>query len=142
MRKKCGRGARSPEVVGLVGPCLCDVGAAAEAVRLSYGSGGRESIVVLVCDSDRRVVLAVDFEGATASAATAVLDCMIEAVPKESALVVGLVRPGRSPYLDRFETGAVQEMADLCRRSGIGLLHVIVANDEGWRCVPELTGAG
>jgi hypothetical protein len=140
VRKKCGRGERSPEVVELVGPCLRDAREAAEAVRLSYGSGGKESIVILVCDPDRRVVLAVDFEGAPASAATAVLDCMIEAVPEESALVVGLVRPGGSAYLDRFESEAVREMADVCRLTGIGLLYVIVANDEGWRRVPELSG--
>ena len=139
MRKRCGQGDRSSTAVHLVGPRLRDAGEAAEAVRLSYGSGGRESIVVLVCDEERRVLLAVDFEGVPSSAATAALECVLPAVADGSSVVVGLCRPGRSDVLDGLEAEAIEEMAGLCRETGIGLLYVIVLTDHGWRCVAECT---
>ena len=141
MRKKCERAERSP-VVQLVGPCLWDAAEAAEAVRLSYGSGGKESIVVVVCGEDRRVLLAVDFEGATAADAAAVAELVSLAVAPGSSLVVGLCRPGGSEFLDRFETEAVQELADICDDSGLDLLYVIVGNDDRWRCLPEFGELG
>ncbi len=139
MRKKCGQGDRSSTAVELVGPRLRDAGEAAEAVRLSSGPGGKESIVVLVCDEERRVLLAVDFEGAPPSAATAALECVLPAVADGSSLVVGLCRPGRSEVLDRFEAEAIEEMAGLCRDTGIDLLYVIVLTDHRWRCLLECT---
>ena len=137
MRKKCERGGRAAAALEPGGPHLWDAEEAAEAVRLSCGWGGRESIVVLVCDEERRVLMAVEFEQASASDATAVVDLMALVLPETTWLVIGLCRPKGSRFLDRFETEAVQEMADRCEEAGIGLLYLIVANQEGWRCPPE-----
>lgn len=137
MRKKCGRGDRASASAVLVGPYLWDAEEAAEAVRLSYGWGGRESIVVLVCDEERQVLGAFEFEGAVPSDATAVVELLARTLPDAPSLVIGICRPDGPRFLDRFETEAVQETADRCEEAGLGLLYVIVANEDGWRRLPE-----
>lgn len=137
MRRKCGR-SDQPAVSDLVGPRLCGGDDAARALRLSYGAHGKESIIVLVCDRDRRIVLAVDFEGAPAYGAAAVLECVVPAVPPLSSVVVGLFRPGRSTTLDPWDLDAVREMAARCEEEGITVLDVIVLNDFDWSSVPDV----
>lgn len=137
MGERCERSSQAPAMAELAGPLLWDAEEAAKAVRLSYGWSGRESIVALVCDEERRVVMAVEFEGGAPADAATVVDLMALAAPETNSLVIGLCRPRGSLFLDRFEIEAVQEMADRCEKTGTGLLYVIVANEEGWRCVPE-----
>ena len=132
MRKKCAGGDRAP-VVELVGPRLTGPEEAARALRLSYGGGSGEAIVVLMCDDMQRVVLAIDFDGAPASGADAVLDCVVDAVPDDSTLVVGVFRPRSATFLDPHELEALEEVELLCVDAGIRLLDVIVLNELGWR---------
>lgn len=143
VRNRCGRGNEPP--VRELGPRLYSAEEAVAALRLSAGAGaeGRESIVVLVCDPDRRIGLAVEFEGAPATGATEALACVLPAVPAGSSLVVGLFRRGETgPDLDHLELVAVEDMASSCRRSGVGLLAVIVVSSDGWRSLTEVASIG
>ena len=97
-----------------------------------YGKAGQD-----VHGKNEGSVMAVEFEGGAPADAATVVDLMALAAPETNSLVIGLCRPRGSLFLDRFEIEAVQEMADRCEKTGTGLLYVIVANEEGWRCVPE-----
>ncbi len=127
------------EVVELVSPRLCSSEDALAALRLSAGAPEGQSVVVLVCDDEQEIVLAVDFAGAGAWEAADAVGIVVEAISGRGAmaLVVGVLVEGGSAELDDDELHAVGEVAKICGSAGISLLDVIVVADEEWLSVAE-----
>ena len=111
MRTKCGAARR--KVVELVGPQLRSRADAVAALRLSAGSPDDQTVVVLVCDREDRIVLAVDFAGAGVTDVAKVVELVAAAVGDQGGmhLVVGIFREGESTVLNDDETAAVAELA-------------------------------
>ena len=137
MRSACRRADR--EVVELVSPRLCSSEDAVAALRLSAGTPEGQSVVVLVCDDDQEIVLAVDFAGAGAWETADAVGIVVEAISGRGAmaLVVGILVEGLSAELDDDELYAIGEVARICGAAGISLLDVIVVADDEWRSVAE-----
>ncbi|MGH9264044.1 MAG: hypothetical protein ACRD1D_05075 [Acidimicrobiales bacterium] len=126
-------------MVELVGPRLRDRDDAVAALRVSSTGDGPESIVVLVCDRDLRVLLAIDMEGAPASGVATAVGLVLQAVAPESKLIVGLFRAGD---LDRAEVEAVKEAESLCLDHDVDLVDVFVVSECGWDAVDAIAGTG
>ena len=137
MRTRCRNSDR--EVVELVGPRLSRAEDAVEALRLSAGTPDDEAVVVLVCDENQGVVLAVDFAGAGAKDAAQAIGFVLEALAgrRDLRLVVGIILEGMSPVLDADELDAVTELAVMCRAAAISLLDVIVVAGDEWCSLAE-----
>ncbi|MDQ3898080.1 MAG: hypothetical protein M3326_12720 [Actinomycetota bacterium] len=134
MGKKCSR--TDTVSVKLVGPRLEGPDDAVDALRLSAGDPEQESVVVLLCDGERRVVFAVDFAGAPAAVAPDVVDCVLAALVRGRShkLVVGLFRgPGRSTSLDASDVRAVDDILAACDGAEVDLLDVVVVRGRRWR---------
>ena len=140
MRKGCGR--RRPAPVTLVGPRLRGRDDAVAALWLSSGGAARESIVVLVCDHEYRVRLAVELEGAPADGVATAVDLILESVPDAAKLVVGMFRAGGPAALEPRELEAVNEAASACGRHGVQLVDVIVMDGDRCRPVDAVAAAG
>lgn len=128
MRTRRGRARR--QIVELVGPRLRSRADAVAALRLSAGSPEQRSVVVLVCDREDRIVLAVDVAGAGVTDVAGVVELVTAAVTDQRGthLVVGIFREGESTVLDDEETAA---MADLITAAGIAVGDVIVLATSG-----------
>ena len=123
MRTKCGR--NEVAQVALVGPRLKSRDDMVAAMRLSAGGEG-ECVVVLVCDEERRVTLALDFAGAPAVGAPQVVELVLAALVQEDrrGLAVGLFDTGDGEP----PGGVVGEIGALCRSAGVALLDVVVVD--------------
>lgn len=145
MRNRFGRG-RQPLLIDVVGPRLHGAEDAVAALRVSAGRQDHGTIVVLVCDVDDRVVLAVAFDGAPAAKVMAVVECVLlagaQAAGEPGALVVGLFPANGSTELDRLELAAVQEMAWECEDRAVALLDVFVIGTHRWKGIPDLGTEG
>lgn len=133
MRTRCRRA--DDELVELVGPRLSSPEDAVAALRLSVGTPDDEAIVVLVCNEDRDVELAVDFAGAEVLDVVDAVGMVVEAMSGRTdlRLVVGLLWPGTSTILEEEELEAVAELAVMCRASDAPLLDVLVVAGDQWR---------
>lgn len=97
MRARCGREGR--RMVELFGPELRSRADVVAALRLSAGSPGKRTVVVLVCDGDERIVLALDFAGAGVTDLAAVVELVAAAVHDRPGLhlIVGVFRETGPP---------------------------------------------
>lgn len=129
MRTECGRGRR--QVVELVGPQLRSRADAAAALRLSAASPEDRTVVVLVCDPEERIVLAVDVAGAGVTDLAAVVELVAVAVHDQPGLhlIVGVFRESDSTVLDDDEAAAV---AELITAADIAVRDVIVLAGDRW----------
>lgn len=128
MRTRCGRARR--QVVELVGPELQNRADVVAALRLSAASPEERTVVVLVCDGEERIVLALDFAGAGVTDLAAVVELVSVAVHDRPGLhlVVGIFRGTESAVLDDDETAAV---AELITAADIAVRDVIVLATSG-----------
>ena len=137
MRTRCKRA--NDELVELVGPRLSSPEDAVAALKLSAGTPDDESIVVLVCDEDQNIELAVDFAGAEVLDVVTAVGFVVEAMSgrTDRRLVVGLLFPGTSTILDTEELEAVAELVVVCRTAAVPLLDVLVVARDEWRSLAE-----
>ncbi|MDQ4068738.1 MAG: hypothetical protein M3203_04575, partial [Actinomycetota bacterium] len=143
MRQRRRARRRTPPLFELVGPRLGCRREAVAALRLSAKDEGLESIVVLICDRERRIVLATEFEDAPASGVATLVDLVLRAVPPGSRLVIGLFRGERGAgevQLDRLELEAVDDALRSCRRCDVELVDVLVLC--GSEAVESVAGSG
>ena len=119
------RKGRRPPRRELVGPRLCGRDDAVAALRVSAAGVAAESIVVLICDAEARVLVATEFEDGPAAGVATVVDVVLAAAPPGSALVVGVFRQDGTE-LDRLELEAVEEAVLSCAVSGVRLVDVLV----------------
>jgi hypothetical protein len=133
VRTRCRRA--DEELVELVGPRLSSPEDAVAALRLSAGTPDDESIIVLVCDEDQNVELAVDFAGGEVLDVVDAVGIVVEGLGGRTdlRLVVGLLFPGTSTVLDEEELEAVAELAVMCQAADVRLLDVLVVAREEWR---------
>ncbi len=141
MGKKCGRNSGAPGLE-LVRPRLRSAEDAVAAIRMSAGGDDTESIVVLVCDDDNRILLAVDFAEAPTTGVCDVAELVLSAVDEGTVLVVGLIRPHDSGVFTNAEAEAIEELATLCLLSEVCLRDVIVVTGNGWRSAAEVVTDG
>jgi len=140
MRSRCSHVEAAIEPVGPRLDCPED---AATVLRACAGVDAWDSVVVLVCDDQRRVMVPVAFDGAPIAAGPAVLDCVIASLrqPTRTGLVVGIFRSGGSTLLDDDELADVEEVGVTCERAGVDLLDVIVLTDRHWSSLSLVAGA-
>ncbi len=120
-------GRRHGPPLELIGPRIAGRDDAVAALCLSAAGEAPESVVVLVCDHDLRVVLATEFEGAPAAGVATAVGLVVAAVPPESRLVVGILRGEQAGApLDRLELEAVEHATRGCERHGVALVDVLV----------------
>ena len=134
MRKRCSR--TDMLSVELVGPRLEGPDDAVDALRLSAGDAEHETIVVLVCDGERRIVVALDFPGAPAAVAPDVVGCVLAGLVggRRHKLVVGLFRGARrSTALDASVVQAVDDLLAACDDAAVEVLDVLVVSGRRWR---------
>ncbi len=136
VRNRCGRVYPAP-ALELVGPRLRTAEEAVAAIRMSAGDENQESIVVLVCDEENRVVLAVDFAGAPTVDVCDVADLVLEAVHDATVLVVGLIRPHDTGVFTIAEVEAIVELVASCLVDEVRLRDIIVVAGGRWRSVTE-----
>ena len=141
MGKKCGRNSGAPGLE-LARPRLRSAEDAVAAIRMSAAGEDRESIVVLVCDDENRILLAVDFADAPTTGVCDVAELVLAAVDDGSVLVVGLIRPHDSGVFTNAEVEAIEELAALCLLSEVCLRDVIVVTGNGWRSAAEVVTDG
>ncbi len=141
MGRKCGRNSGAPGLE-LVRPRLRSADDAVAAIRMSAGGEDQESIVVLVCDDDNRILLAVDFAEAPTTGVCDVAELVLAAVDEGTVLVVGLMRPHDAGVFTNAEVEALEELAALCLLSEVCLRDVIVVTGNGWRSVTEVVTDG
>ncbi len=132
MRQRRWARRRKPPLFELVGPRLCCADEAAAALRVSALDQRLESIVVLICDHECRVLLATEFEDAPAAGVATVVDLVLQAAPPGSKLVIGVMRgEGGQAELDRLELEAVDEAARACHLCDVGLVDLLVLCGSG-----------
>ncbi len=141
MGKRCGRNSGAPGVE-LARPRLRSAEDAVAAIRMSAGGDDQESIVVLVCDDENRILLAVDFADAPTTGVCDVAELVLSAVDEGTVLVVGLIRRDDAGVLTNAEVEAIEELAALCLLSDVCLRDVIVVTGTGWRSVAEVVTDG
>jgi len=141
MGNRCGRNNGAPGLE-LVRPRLRNTEDAVAAIRMSAGGEDTDSIVVLVCDDENRILLAVDFAEAPTTGVCDVAELVLAAVDEGSALVVGLIRPHDAGVFTNAEVEAIEELAALCLLSEVCLRDVIVVTGNGWRSAAEVVTDG
>ncbi len=137
MGNRCGRKNGAPGLE-LARPALRSAGDAVAAIRMSAGGDDQESIVVLVCDDENRILLAVDFAGAPATRVCDVAELVLAAMDEEPVVIVGLIRPRDSGVFTNAEVEAIEELAALCLLSEVCLRDVIVVTGDRWRSAAEV----
>jgi hypothetical protein len=141
MGNRCGRNSGAPGVE-LARPRLRSAEDAVAAIRMSAGGDDQESIVVLVCDDENRILLAVDFADAPTTGVCDVTELVLSAVDEGAVLVVGLIRPHDPGVFTNAEVEAIEELAALCLLSEVCLRDVIVVTGNGWRSAAEVVTDG
>lgn len=141
MGNRCGRNNGAPGIE-LARPRLRSAEDAVAAIRISAGGDDQESIVMLVCDDENRIVLAVDFAGAPTTGVCDVAELVLAAMDEEPVLVVGLIRPHDSGAFTNTEVEAIEQLAMLCLFSDVCLRDVIVVSRDRWRSAAEVVTDG
>ena len=137
MRNRCARASGAP-ASELIGPRLRTAEDAVAAIRLSAGDLDQESIVVLVCDDDNQVLLAVDFAGAPTTGVCDVVDLVLDAVHEATVLIVGLIRPHDTGVFTGAEAEAIEELVASCLIDDVRLRDIVVVTGDRWRSVTEV----
>lgn len=121
-------------------PILAGPAHAVSAIRLSAPPAEGPALVVLLCDHDHRLLLAITVEGAPVSGARQVVDLVLSV--SESAgvtgIVVGIVRERLGRYLSKPEVAGLQGLTARCDAAGVDLLDVLLVGPRGWRSIYDL----
>jgi hypothetical protein len=120
-------------------PVLAGPDDAAAAIRLSAPPADGPSVVVLLCDADHRLILAITVDGAPATAVPRVIDLVLQVAESGgvAAVVVGIVRP-RLERLSRPEAVALGGLLFRCDAGRVQLLDVLLVGPRRWRSLLHL----
>ena len=124
------------------GPVLAGPSDAAAVVRLSVGSAHKQAVVLLLCDPEHRLLLAITVEGAPVTGVSRALDLVLQVADSGgiAGVVVGIVR-GRGGRLSRAEEASLAGLLTRCDGAGVDLLDVLVVGKRGYRSVWHLAEA-
>lgn len=124
---------------GEVLPLLASPADAAEAIRLTAPPEEGAAHVVLLCDAEHRLVVAVVVPSGSPSALDHCADLVAEVADPVgvSSVVVGVVRRRHSPVGPR-QVAALVRLAQRCREVGVDLVDVIAVWPRGWQSVWHL----
>ncbi len=122
------------------GPVLSGPAHAASAIRLSAPPAEGPAVVVLLLDSDHRLLLAITVDGAPPTAVPRVVDLVLAVAQSAgvAAIVVGIVRERLGQYLTKADTAALGGLEGRCTAEGVSLLDVLLVGPRGWRSVRPL----
>lgn len=135
MRPRCGsHGSGGSEPV-LAGPAH-----AVSIIRASTGPSRAPGLVVLLCDADHHLLLAITAEGAPPSAAPRVVDLVLAVAETAgvAGIVVGVVRERLGQYLPKPDVAALHGLAARCEAGGVALLDLLLVGPRGWRSLYDL----
>lgn len=121
-------------------PVLTGPADAVAAIRLSAPPAEGPAIVVLLCDRDHRLLLAVVVEGAGAEAVRSIID-LVAAVADPAgvaAIIVGIVRDRLGGFLPKREGDGLRGVVTRCEAAGVEMLDVVLVGPRGWRSVFDL----
>jgi hypothetical protein len=120
-------------------PVLSGPSDAARVVRLSVSPDDRQALVLLLCDPDHRLVLAVVVEGAPITSVGAAVDLVLQVAEPAGVigLVIGIVR-SRGGRLSKAEVASLAGLVSRCEAAGVDLLDVLVVGRRRWRSIWHL----
>jgi hypothetical protein len=124
-------------------PILSGPDHAASAIRLSAPPAAGPAVVVLLCDADHRLLLAVTVDGAPPTAVPRVVDLVL-AVSRSagvSGIVVGMVRERLGQYLPKPDAASLAGLEARCAAVDVNLLDVLLVGPRAWRSVRHLAAA-
>ena len=130
---------RRPEA----GPVLSGPSDAAAVVRLSVAPAHHQAIVLLLCDAEHRLLLAITVEGAAVTGVGRAVDVVLQVADSGgvAGLVVGIVRGGRGGRLTKAEESSLAGLLARCDGAGVDLLDVLVVGRRGHRSLWHLAEA-
>ena len=138
MRPRCTTHGPGPSDPVLTGPSH-----AAAAIRLSAPPSDGPAVVLLLCDADHRLLLAIVVEGASAGGVPSVVNLAMEVAEPAgvAGIVVGIVQERLGQYVPKPEAAALAGLADRCAARGIHLLDLLLVGPRGWKSVHHLAAA-
>ncbi len=116
---------------------------AAAAIRLSAPPAEGPAIVVLLCDGEHRLLLAMAVEGAPPTGVRGVVDVVLGVAGPAgvTGIVVGIVRERLGQYVPKPDEAAVRGLAGHCAAQGVDLLDLLLVGPRGWRSLYHLAQA-
>lgn len=140
MRSRCSThesGAPQPSEPVISGPDH-----AASVIRASAPPPEGPAVVVLLCDSSHRLIIAVTVDGAPPSGAAKVVDLVLSVAGSAgvSGIVVGIVQPRLGQYIPKPDADTLAGLAARCERGGVHLLDLLLVGPRGWRSIRDLAG--
>ena len=135
MRSRCTSHGPGPSEPVLTGPAQ-----AAAAIRLSSPPADGPAVVLLLCDADHRLVLAVVVDGASAAGVPSVVNLALAVAEPAgvAGIVIGIVQERLGQYLPKPEVAALAGLADRCTSRGVALLDLLLVGPRAWRSVHHL----
>jgi hypothetical protein len=96
--------------------------------------------VVLLCDAERRILLAVTVDAAPPTAVPRVVDLVLAVSSSAGVrgIVVGIVRERLGQYLPKPDAAALAGLEPRCAAAGVDLLDVLMVGPRGWRSLRHL----
>jgi len=121
-------------------PILAGPAHAASAIRLSSPPAEGRSVVILLCDRDHRLLLAMTVDGAPPSGVRPAVDVVLAVAPSAgiAGIVVGIVQERLGQYLPKPEAASLRGLVDHCAASGVDLLDLLLVGPRGWRSLYHL----
>jgi hypothetical protein len=121
-------------------PVLSGPDHAASAIRLSAPPSAGPAVVVLLCDAERRILLAVTVDTAPPTAVPRVVDLVLAVSSSAGVrgIVVGIVRERLGQYLPKPDAAALAGLEPRCAAAGVDLLDVLMVGPRGWRSLRHL----
>ena len=138
MRSRCTSHGSDPSEPILSGPDH-----AASAIRLSAPPAAGPAVVVLLCNAEHRLLLAITVDGAGATAVPRVVHLVLAVAESAgvAGIVVGIVRERLGQYLPKPDAAALEGLEALCAAAGVSLLDVLLVGPRGWRSVRHLAAS-
>ncbi len=124
-------------------PILAGPAHAASAIRLSAPPVEGPAVVVLLCDRDHRLLLAMTVEGAPPSGVRPTVDVVlgVAASAGVTGIVVGIVQERLGQYVPKPEAATLAGLVDRCAAHGVDLLDLLLVGPRGWRSLYHLAEA-
>lgn len=121
-------------------PILAGPAHAAAAIRLSSPPAEGPSVVVLLCDRDQRLLVAMTVEGAPASGVRPAVDVVLGVAPSAgvAGIVVGIVQERLGNYLPKPDVASLRGLVARCAAAGVDLLDLLLVGPRGWRSLYSL----
>lgn len=121
-------------------PVLTGPADAVAAIRLSAPPAEGPAVVVLLCDRDHRLVVAVVVEGAGAEAVRSIIDLVVAVADPAgvAGVIVGIVRDRLGSFLPKREGDRLRGIVSRCEAAGVDVLDIVLVGPRAWRSVFDL----